>query len=142
MRRLVIASLLCAALAFAQGKGKDKQPKEKPGKPSSSGVAVSVSVFSDRDRSSIHDYYWAGASSLPPGLAKRSGDLPPGLQKQLVRKGQLPPGLEKKLDPFPRDLEGRLPPLCGGCRRGLIGTQALIIDATNVVLDIIDLTRR
>jgi hypothetical protein len=142
MRRLVLALLLCCTLLFAQGKGKGKENKDKPANPGGKSTNIAVSIFSDRDRGAIHDYYWGGASSLPPGLAKRGGDLPPGLQKQLTRKGQLPPGLEKKLDPFPRDLEGRLPPLCGGCRRGMLGTQALIIDATNVVLDIIDLTRR
>lgn len=34
---------------------------------------------------------------LPPGLAKRGGNLPPGLQKHLMRHGQLPPGLQKRL---------------------------------------------
>ena len=34
-------------------------------------------------------------SGLPPGLAKRGGNLPPGLEKKR-RAGNLPPGLEKK----------------------------------------------
>ncbi|MGH8246109.1 MAG: hypothetical protein ACREUU_06730 [Gammaproteobacteria bacterium] len=33
---------------------------------------------------------------LPPGLAKRGGNLPPGLQRHIDRTGQLPPGLEKR----------------------------------------------
>ena len=35
-------------------------------------------------------------NDLPPGLAKRNGNLPPGLQKHLYRTGHLPPGLEKR----------------------------------------------
>ncbi len=87
--------------------------------------------------------YFHPASGLPPGLAKRAGDLPPGLQKQLRRNGALPPGLQKKLVPFPVDLERRLSPVPAGCRRVTAGTWALLVaDATNTVLDVIDLTRR
>lgn len=35
-------------------------------------------------------------NNLPPGLAKRNGNLPPGLQRHIDRTGHLPPGLEKK----------------------------------------------
>ena len=79
----------------------------------------------------------APAPPLPPGLAKRGGDLPPGLEKQLIRKGHLPPGLEKKLYPFPVELERRLPPLRPGLVRGIIGESAVILDnRTKVILDI------
>lgn len=90
----------------------------------------------------IVDYY-RSSGNLPPGLAKRGGNLPPGLQKQLRRNGTLPPGLQKRMYAFPPDLDRRLPPVCGGCRRAYLDGWALLInDATNVVLDIIDLRRR
>jgi hypothetical protein len=74
---------------------------------------------------------------LPPGLAKRNGDLPPGLQKQLRKKGHLPPGLEKRLVLFPVGLERRLPPLAPGLERGFIGGHAVIINSsTRLILDV------
>ncbi len=87
--------------------------------------------------------YFHPASGLPPGLARRGGDLPPGLEKQLRRNGKLPPGLQKKLVAFPRDLEVTLPQVQPGYRRVTLGTWALLVqDATNVILDVIDLSRR
>lgn len=129
-KRDLLLLLLPSAL-LAQGKGKGK------GKSKSNGPAFGA------DSRIILDYYHPAGSGLPPGLAKRGGDLPPGLEKQLRRKGTLPPGLQKKLVPFPADLDARLGPVCGGCRRATLGTWALLIqDATNVILDIIDLARR
>jgi hypothetical protein len=75
-------------------------------------------------------------------LAKRGGDLPPGLARQLQRRGHLPPGLEKKIQPFPMELERRLAPLPPGYTRVTLGTQALILDAARVVVDIMDIARR
>lgn len=46
-------------------------------------------------RGNANQYAW-GSRNLPPGLAKRGGNLPPGLQRQLDRRGHLPPGLEKR----------------------------------------------
>lgn len=125
---------LVPSALFAQGKGKGKGK----GNSKNSGPA-----FAPGDSRVILDYFHPAGGGLPPGLAKRGGDLPPGLEKQLRRKGTLPPGLQKKLVAFPVELEGRLGPLCGGCRRVTLGTWALLIqDATNVVLDIIDLAKR
>ena len=90
----------------------------------------------------IRGYYRGEGGGLPPGLAKK-GSLPPGLEKQLRRNGQLPPGLQKKIEPFPVVLEHRLPPPPPGCRRVMVDRWALLIhDSTNVVFDILDLTRR
>ncbi len=41
-------------------------------------------------------------SNLPPGLARKD-QLPPGLERQLVRRGTLPPGLEKRIRPCPEE---------------------------------------
>ena len=71
--------------------------------------------FSAEERRIIEEYYHQGGKSkkkgLPPGLAKRGGNLPPGLQKKLDRDGRLPPGLQKRLEPLPVDLDRRLPRL-------------------------------
>ncbi len=134
----VLAATALTAKDHGQGKGKGK------GKGNSGGGGGVVFAFGPQDTRIIYDYYHpGGGSGLPPGLAKRGGDLPPGLQKQLQRNGTLPPGLQKKLAPFPVELNGRLGPVPGGCRRVTLGTWALLVqDSTNVILDIIDLTRR
>jgi len=135
-RRTLLCSLVTPfiALAAPQGKGKGHQKHAA----SNSGETS----FRPQDARLIVDYFHP-ASGLPPGLAKRNGDLPPGLEKQLRRNGKLPPGLQKKLAPFPADLEQRLPPVPPECHRFTLGAWALLIqDATNVILDVIDLSRR
>lgn len=87
-----------------------------------------TAVFHSDHRRVIHDYYRAQPAGLPPGLAKRGGDLPPGLAKQVRRNGHLPPGLEKKLVPFPPELERRFPPLPSHYRRSFIGDRAIVYD--------------
>ena len=73
------------------------------------------SHFLPDERRMIDEYYRRGekrkSKGLPPGLAKRGGNLPPGLQKHLQKNGQLPPGLQKRLEPLPVDLDRRLPQL-------------------------------
>jgi hypothetical protein len=106
------------------------------------GKSVSVqAVFGDRDRQVIREYCSQPTSNLPPGLAKRGGQLPPGLEKQLRRNGQLPPGLQKKVQPFPVELERRLPPLPTNYARVCIGGRGLIVDAQFNIVDIIDIFR-
>jgi hypothetical protein len=126
--------------AFGQGQGHGKG-HNKQGDVDDRNDAVSVHgsmAFSTHDRDIIRDYYHGGNSGLPPGLAKRDGNLPPGLQKQLARNGTLPPGLQKKLTPFPDDLERRLPRLPDIYRRGSIGGSVVIIDRrTQRILDVI-----
>ncbi len=95
-------------------------------------------VFSERDRSIIRDYFGGRYSNLPPGLAKRGGNLPPGLEKQLRRNGKLPPGLQKRVEPFPQDLEIRLPRLPDRIGRIILGRRAMIVDEQQNILDIID----
>jgi hypothetical protein len=132
----MIVWLLAPALVAAQGRGRGRG-KSGEGDDADRGP---VRFRTDEIRM-IHDYYHP-ASGLPPGLAKRS-DLPPGLEKQLRRNGTLPPGLQKKLAPFPAELERRLPPPPPSCRRVVLGQWGLLIaDATNTILDIIDLAKR
>jgi hypothetical protein len=76
---------------------------------------------------------------LPPGLAKRGGNLPPGLQKKLNRDGQLPPGLQKRLEPLPDDLNRQLPSLPEYWERVIVERDVVLIDRrTNRILDIIE----
>lgn len=103
--------------------------------------SVSVQmVFGERDREIIHDYC-SRPSNLPPGLAKRGGQLPPGLEKHLRRNGQLPPGLQKKVERFPKELERQLPPLPRNYVRVFVAGRGLIVDAQFNIIDIIDIFR-
>jgi hypothetical protein len=137
---LVLAGALSQA-GLAQGNGKGKghnkhsdqdDDDDRGGK---GGVRV---VFSVHDREVIHGYYHDRNSNLPPGLAKRNGNLPPGLQKHLERDGTLPPGLQKRVEPFPVELERRLPRLPDTYRRVTLGVDILILDRrTQRIVDIV-----
>jgi hypothetical protein len=71
-------------------------------------------------------------------LAKRNGNLPPGLQKQLERNGTLPPGLQKQVQPLPSDLERRLSRLPVTYYRGSIGSDVIILNQkTGEIVDIL-----
>jgi hypothetical protein len=93
--------------------------------------------FRPEDRKMVTAYYSKHKSGLPPGLAKRNGDLPPGLEKQLQRNGQLPPGLEKKLAPCPVEVVRQLPPIPPDYQRSVIGANIIIFDKrTNIIVDV------
>jgi hypothetical protein len=99
--------------------------------------------FSPEERRIIEEYYHQGKKSkkkgLPPGLAKRGGNLPPGLQKKLDRDGKLPPGLQKRLEPLPTDLDHRLPRLPDYWERVILERDVILVDRrSNRVLDIIE----
>ena len=133
-----------AGLAQGNGKGKghnkqadrdDDNRDRDSDRGNKRGVRI---VFSVRDRETIRGYYQDRNSNLPPGLAKRNGNLPPGLQKHLERDGTLPPGLQKRVQPFPEDLERRLPPLPDTYRRATLGVDILILDRrTQRIVDVI-----
>src|SRR5258708_4830400 len=93
--------------------------------------------FGAHDRQVISTYYSNHTQGLPPGLAKRGGNLPPGLEKQLERNGTLPPGLQKKLEPCPVELDRQLPPLPVDYGRAVIGAHLGVYNKnTNIVVDI------
>lgn len=94
--------------------------------------------FSPHDRQVIEDYF-RDYSNLPPGLAKRGGNLPPGLERQLRRNGSLPPGLEKRVQPFPARLTRELPTLPDGYSRVLLGMRAIILDRANRIMDMMNI---
>jgi hypothetical protein len=123
------------------GKGHNKQSDQDDdddrGRDRDSRGGIRV-IFSVHDRDIIRGYYHDQNSNLPPGLAKRGGNLPPGLQKHLERDGTLPPGLQKRVQPFPDDLERRLPRLPDTYRRVTLGVDVLILDRrTQRIVDII-----
>jgi len=99
--------------------------------------------FLPEERRIIEEYYHkskkAKQKGLPPGLAKRGGNLPPGLQKQLDKNGRLPPGLQKRLEPLPVDLDRRLPRLPEYWERVILERDVVLIDRrTQRILDIIE----
>jgi hypothetical protein len=92
--------------------------------------------YQDRDRDAMRGWYNDHRNQLPPGLAKKDR-LPPGLERQLVRRGSLPPGLQKRLQPVPEDLEQRLPPPPPECAHVLIGGHIVLLNRrTNIIVDV------
>jgi hypothetical protein len=146
--QLILTGTVAAALLSptaegqgnSQGKGKGKNKGEEARQDDSRGPdrgRVRI-VFSARDLEIIRDYYHDRYSNLPPGLAKRNGNLPPGLQKHLERDGTLPPGLQKRVEPFPEELERRLPRLPDIYRRVVLGVDIIILDRrTQRIMDIV-----
>lgn len=121
--------VLTAGSAFAQGNGKGK------GHNKHGDDDEGEQYYKDHDRD-IRGWYDEHQSDLPPGLAKKDR-LPPGLEKQLVRRGSLPPGLQKRIQPCPEELERRLPPPPPDCQHVLIGGHIVLLNRkTNIVVDI------
>jgi hypothetical protein len=113
----------------AQGRGNKGQESPE--------INVNVTFGSD-ERRIIREWFAqpANISGLPPGLAKKE-QLPPGLQRQLVRNGQLPPGLQKKIQPLPYALEVQLPGLPEGRRRVIISGSVVLLESRgNTILDV------
>ncbi len=139
---MITLALLAGQTVLGQGKGKGHVKKhEENSSNRAHQTAIQVKVFGEQDRDLIRNYWSRQPEGLPPGLAKRGGDLPPGLEKQIRRNGHLPPGLEKKVMPFPPDLESRLPPLVPGCRRVIYGSLGIILNNKQIVVDVFDMKR-
>ena len=111
--------------AQGHGKGHDKHDKDK-----------GQYFYKDHEKQEIRGWYDGRRSNLPPGLAKKDR-LPPGLEKQLVRRGTLPPGLQKRVQPCPEDLRRRLPPPPPDCDNVLIGGHVVLLNRrTQLVVDV------
>lgn len=131
-----IAVVACLAatmgIAGAQGKGQGR------GRGNSQSRAAGPG-FSLGDRQMIWDYYGANPALIPPAVQA----LPPGLAKRVQRGEPLPPGWQKKIAALPGPLDARLPPLPNGYRRVVVDRWAFVIaNATNAVMDVVDLIRR
>lgn len=132
---LVLSAPLMAGPKNGKGKGKGKPHKSNH---SQSSAYVDVAVVIGEHRRIVADYvdhYSPGG--LPPGLAKRGGSLPPGLQKHLRKNGTLPPGLQKKISPYPPALARRLPALPVGYEGGFLEGRVVIFNRrTAAIFDI------
>src|SRR5688572_11560627 len=123
MKRLwivIAAAVVCMPLALsAQGRGNGRDRDDAQAR---APEKVAIRVITQDEERIVREWFANSANlrGLPPGLAKRE-QLPPGLQRQLVRNGKLPPGLEKKIESMPTQLEIRLPRLPDGRRRIIIG---------------------
>ena len=127
-----MSAALVPALVVAQGKGKGG------GKGHGKGGGQGNQSFAEGDVAIILGY----AAEHPGFVSAEARRLPPGLAKNLRRGKALPPGWQKKVVVFPVPLEQRLRPLPIGYRRVIVDRWALVIaDATDVVLDVIDLVR-
>ena len=94
-------------------------------------------IFSERDQRLIRSYFRSRQGrGLPPGLAKRNGNLPPGLEKQMQANGVLPPGLQKRAEPFPVELTRQLPRLPAGHSRVIIEGRAMNLGSDNRIVDV------
>ncbi len=131
LRTAAVLLLLVAAPASKAAPG-----KEHGGKGRGKQVSARVVVFSGRDQELIRNYFRTSTANLPPGLAKRGGNLPPGLERHLLRNGTLPPGLQKRVQPLPEGLSQQLPRLPAGYSRVIIGARVLIVDRANRILDV------
>jgi hypothetical protein len=133
-----LALSLCTVPAWAQGMGKAKgHDKDKKDKGDDDNQGDAKYRFRTEDRQYVTTYYSKHGKGLPPGLAKRDGDLPPGLEKQLQRDGTLPPGLQKKLQPCPVEITQRLPSLPPDYQRSVIGASIVVFNRkTNIVIDV------
>ena len=122
---------LAGSSAMAQGKGKGHgNGHAKHGDDDSEN-----GYYKDHD-ADIRAWHDEHRNNLPPGLAKKD-QLPPGLEKQLVRRGTLPPGLQRVQQPCPPDLERRLPPPPPDSAHVIIGGHLVLLNTkTNIVLDI------
>jgi hypothetical protein len=111
------------------GKGHDKHDREDDDE-------QSEHYYKHHEQEAARGWYYQNEGHLPPGLARKD-QLPPGLEKQLVRRGSLPPGLQKRIQPCPEELERRLPPPPPDCYNVLIGGHVVLLNhKTNIVVDI------
>lgn len=135
----ILSIVVLVPLASAQGQGKGKGKKEKKAASQEAGIHFEL-AFSLQEKNIIVEWFSdeANTKGLPPGLSKRD-ELPPGLQKQLMRNGTLPPGLQNKVAPLPSDLSRRLSPLPEGMQRVILaGSVILLEEKTAKILDIIE----
>ena len=122
--------VLASDFALAQGNGHGK------GHAKHGDDSAQESYYADHDQD-VRAWFDDHQNNLPPGLAKRD-QLPPGLEKQLVKRGTLPPGLQKRIQYCPPDLERRLPPPPQESEHVLIGGHIVLLNRrTNVVIDIL-----
>ena len=135
MRLLTTLIVACALVAAGPAMaGKKNKGNGKSNQPSTTEKILTKAVVGGlitiAERAIIGDYVhshrgqFAGASALPPGIAKK-----------VARGGALPPGIAKKT--LPGGLLSRLPARPGQEWR-VVGTDVLIVEiATGVIVDVL-----
>ena len=122
---LALGGILLLPVGADQGRGRGR------GRGQEQGREEAALAFAPQQRTVITDYY------------RSKGGLPPGIEKKLARGGKLPPGLAKKFQPFPAELESRLPPCPPDVRRGIVGGAAVMYSSrTGLVIDVMALIGR
>jgi hypothetical protein len=116
-------SLILSTSALAQGNSKGRGGS---GKGASASQAAIPARAGDVEIKIIRDYFAASKTRLHP--------LPPGIAKNLARGKPLPPGIARKFPPG--DLLRRLPSR-RGTRWIMAGDVVLLVDVTDVVIDIV-----
>ena len=131
---IVACALVAAGPALAGKKNKAGNNGGRSNQPSTTEKILTKAVVGGlitvAERAIIGDYVhshrgqFAGASALPPGIAKK-----------VARGGALPPGIAKKT--LPGGLLSRLPARPGQEWR-VVGTDVLIVEiATGVIVDVL-----
>ena len=120
---LMLVALATSADAQGQGRGKPAAgvPQASPVKAKGPGTDAEYRI--------IRDYYSVES--------RKPKSLPPGIAKNLARGKPLPPGIAKTR--VPDDLIRRLPVRTGGTRWLIAGDRVLLVDANNVVVDLVRL---
>ena len=125
-----------------------EEPKE-AAKSSKSDEKVAKVTITSGERETIRNYVssYNGPGrghgknkGLPPGLAKKGGNLPPGWEKK-VNPGQvMPVDVYKECKPLPSELSIKLPsPPKGVVTVVLEGKAVRLLEATREILDVFDI---
>lgn len=143
--RLLIVSLTCLLWGCAGPATTHSSGHASPRTTSSSSSAGVEVVFTENEIRTIRAYYETHENSHGYGHGKgkgkgkghgKSGDLPPGIAKNLYRGKPLPPGLAKRSLPY--ELQRQLPPPPPGFERIVVAGKILLIEtATQVVRDVL-----
>lgn len=130
-RRFIQGALACAALSAFPA----------PAFPQ----AIASARFDQRETQAIRDYYRmqvekaraarGKGGGVPPGMPRRD-ELPPGIVRQIRAGATLPPGLTPK--GLPAELERSLP-IRAGTVRIIAADMVLLVDAKNMVREVIEL---
>jgi hypothetical protein len=121
MRKKVLFAVACAALTLGGLQAKHGHDKDDDDYGHDREYRGHYRDDYDRD----HDRY------------EHRQNLPPGLERQLVRNGHLPPGLEKKMHPVPVEVCRRLPPPPPDCVRGYYGGHVIFYNPrTSVIFNV------
>jgi len=124
---VVVGSLLLGGTVAAEAQRGRRGGGTEESAPVAEGANVQADVrivFSSGETQIIREHY-----------QRTHRNLPRGLQKKLARTGTLPPGWQKKMEPFPAELERRLPPLPAGHHRGVFDGHAVIYLPGGVIVD-------